>query len=68
MDADVDVFFMTFDAYLKLFSDTYVCKLGVAADFHSLCQKTKNVPEVNWFKFSLEDEFKCGEYGLDIVI
>lgn len=36
--------------------------------YHSLCQKSKNVPEQNWFKFQLGDDFKFGEWGLDIVV
>lgn len=67
--ADDGTFCMTFEDFVSLFSDTNICKLADdEVTYHSLCQKTKNVPEVNWFKFSLEDEFQFGEWGLDIVV
>ena len=59
---------MTFEDYLQLFSNTYICKIENDIKYHSLCQKSKNVPEQNWFKFQLGDDFKFGEWGLDIVV
>lgn len=59
---------MTFEGFLKLFKNTYICKVDDDAAYHSQCQKTKNVPEQNWFKIQLGEDFKFGEWGLDILV